>query len=262
MKSLLRLVPFLVMLLCLAGCDPVGIVKEGIMEMDKSVTVGDAFDNYKYFKSVKWESLEDDQGRTIVECSGMIKDSNFRLDVQFTIMKDGKTFELSYAGLWKGEKEIARGGTTYLQNIYDNEVLDCTLLKFELLKNNSHYEEPIIKASEVNDDNEEWRRKNGLESIDEQKERIDEEKQLTGDIKELEQMIGILALAGAVKVQENGNSHKSAEFIEIMEILTNEVKTLKNICGSDVILKANLGEMTPCKKELSIVMDMMEILNE
>ena len=125
-----------VIVLCLSGCDPVSQVKEGVLQLDKSVTVGDALDGYQYFSSTEWTSGESSQGKSFVECSGDIKNSSMRLIIQFQINKDD-TFEFSYAGLWRGEKEVSNGGMLYLMNAYRNEVIDNKLLQIELIKNNS-----------------------------------------------------------------------------------------------------------------------------
>lgn len=47
-------------------------VKNGYLEFDKSITLGDALDNYKFFKLTKWTEFESDQGRTIIEFTGDI----------------------------------------------------------------------------------------------------------------------------------------------------------------------------------------------
>ena len=74
---------FLLTTVCLAsfiGCDKakeltggdVSLVKNGMLEFDKSLTVGKAIDNYKFFKKTKWESITTDNGRRIVTVVGTI----------------------------------------------------------------------------------------------------------------------------------------------------------------------------------------------
>ena len=60
------------MLLLVLGCSdsPIDIVKNGKLDFDKSTTVGNAFDNYPYFKSTSWETFDDQQKRTIVQFKG------------------------------------------------------------------------------------------------------------------------------------------------------------------------------------------------
>jgi len=36
----------------------VNTVKNGTLNFDNSITVGEAFDNYKYFRKTKWEEFE------------------------------------------------------------------------------------------------------------------------------------------------------------------------------------------------------------
>jgi len=59
--------------LILTGCskpDPVSVVKGSTLSIDKSATIGNVFDNYKYFKSVSWEAGQDEQKREIVTFKG------------------------------------------------------------------------------------------------------------------------------------------------------------------------------------------------
>lgn len=52
------------------GNDPVSMVKEGTLSMDKTVKVGNALDGYQYFSKKKWETIKDPQQRTIVQFTG------------------------------------------------------------------------------------------------------------------------------------------------------------------------------------------------
>jgi len=135
-SNVMKVLLLSVMFFCLAGCDAVNQVKDGVLSLDKSITVGKALDGYQYFSSTTWSSGETSQGKTIVECSGDIKNSSMRLRIQFQINKDD-TFELAYAGLWKGEEEISSGGELYLINVYENTAIDNKFLKIELIKNKS-----------------------------------------------------------------------------------------------------------------------------
>lgn len=50
----------------------ISTVKNGTLLVDKSVTLGNAFDGYKLFTKKEWKSLSDPQKRRIVEFSGTI----------------------------------------------------------------------------------------------------------------------------------------------------------------------------------------------
>ena len=52
------------------GGGDIGLVKDGKLDFDESTTVGNAFENYPYFKGTSWTSFEDKQKRTIVEFTG------------------------------------------------------------------------------------------------------------------------------------------------------------------------------------------------
>ena len=113
--------------LMLVGCgstDPLELVKTGTLEFDNSVTVGDAFDGYKYIKNPTWTTFQTDQGRTIVQMSAGVdpkdysgtmipgvweiddqtaaylnKNGKFTYKVQFAVGKDGKTFSVHFVGI-------------------------------------------------------------------------------------------------------------------------------------------------------------------
>lgn len=97
----------------------VTLVKGGTLAIDEAVTVGDAFDNYTYFSETSWDSLETKNGRKVVQVSGsfdldkhpqavtFLENGILAIDLllQFSINKDGKTFNLSYG-------EMSMTGTT------------------------------------------------------------------------------------------------------------------------------------------------------
>lgn len=111
--------------------DPIESVKNSVLSVDKSVTVGNAFERYKYFKNVSWNFGEDDQRRQIVTFKGVynldkfagasystivgvpdqltpervaaVEQANPKLEfsfiAQFKLAVDGNSFELGYHGI-------------------------------------------------------------------------------------------------------------------------------------------------------------------
>lgn len=111
MKVFFSAIFTLAIIIGLTGCGNVSLVKDGTLEFDKSLTVGQAFDNYKYFKDVKWEEITTDNGKKVVQVDGIVDfDTHpsgpewkknlkeMKYTFQFTINKD-KTFEISYFGV-------------------------------------------------------------------------------------------------------------------------------------------------------------------
>ncbi len=110
MKKIKLLITGLVLSIFISGCSDIGVVKDGTLNFDSSITVGQAFDNYQYFKETKWEELETANGRKIIEVNGVFTDKYLKLmgwtkqfaqaslTVQFKINKDD-TFEVSAIGL-------------------------------------------------------------------------------------------------------------------------------------------------------------------
>lgn len=131
------LIPFL-LLTTLFGCkqDPIKIVKEGTLTFDNTVTVGNAFDNYRYFRNKSWTTFEGEQKRKVVEFEGVFdplaaftddkeksiasdwlkslsasKDSQVNMDsfiirVQFVLSTDMKNFSVQYAEIIIGKDKI------------------------------------------------------------------------------------------------------------------------------------------------------------
>lgn len=67
-------------------------VKSCVFEsIDDSITLGNAFDNYKFFKTTTWESFEDEQGRRVVEFVGEFDMKKFLFVQNFKAMMEGLT---------------------------------------------------------------------------------------------------------------------------------------------------------------------------
>ena len=50
----------------------INIVKNSILKLDESITIGDALETYEYFSDVSWECFKTKQRRTVVEFKGRI----------------------------------------------------------------------------------------------------------------------------------------------------------------------------------------------
>lgn len=106
MSKLKLLVIGVFLSLMVAGCSDVGTVKDGTLNFDKSITVGEAFDKYSYFSDTDWTDFKTSNGREIVQVIGEFNDDYIKkmgwtkrfkkasLIVQFKINKDD-TFEIS-----------------------------------------------------------------------------------------------------------------------------------------------------------------------
>ncbi|MGD9686837.1 MAG: hypothetical protein AB7U43_07695 [Desulfobacter sp.] len=106
---------FTLLSLGILGCNKIGggdvsLVKDGMLEFDKSLTVGKAIDNYKFFKKTDWKSITTDNGRKIVTVVAAIdtdkhpainKEAGIKsaeMKFEFTVNQD-KTFEIGWCGL-------------------------------------------------------------------------------------------------------------------------------------------------------------------
>jgi hypothetical protein len=141
MRKILTLLVTLFALISFSGCGNVSTVKDGTLEFDKSLTVGKAFDNYKYFKSVKWSEITTENGKKVVQVDCMIdfdKHPNgaalknalkeMKMTFQFTVNEDN-TFHITYCGMegikTNGEKMEQKANQyemgVNLKQIYNNE---------------------------------------------------------------------------------------------------------------------------------------------
>lgn len=141
-----KFVSSIVVMLCLSlfvgGCsdNKVSMVKNGTLEFDKSLTVGQALDNYKYFTKTKWEAITTENGKKVVQVIGQIALDNHpsiknpelkAMDVRFQfIVNQDKTFELGWCGAgfekMNGEKVEPNQNANltacfqWLEGIYNN----------------------------------------------------------------------------------------------------------------------------------------------
>jgi len=116
--------------------DPIDFVKTGTLDLDDSVTVGDALDGYQYFGRTEWSYFETSQKRRIVEFKGYYDHDKFvgaeisgatitqeeignlkrhpfgprfAYTIQFSLSKDDESFEIQYSGLEISGKNIKTG---------------------------------------------------------------------------------------------------------------------------------------------------------
>jgi len=148
MRILAFIIAFLVSGNSHAG--PIDLVKTGVLDYDKSMTVGNAFDNWSNCSSTEWEEFETDRGKTVVQSICNIKDgAQFAAKVaasgvagdspishltefvgakayyQWTVYADGSGFELTYVGgeyLWIAGKKAEFGVSIglALENLFGN----------------------------------------------------------------------------------------------------------------------------------------------
>ena len=95
-----------------------GLVKNWTLELDKSLTVGQAIDNYKFFKKTRWEAIKTDNSRKVVHIFGEIDtgqhpslNSNSLPDLkgaemQFQLVINAdKTFQMAWCGIKLEKKD-------------------------------------------------------------------------------------------------------------------------------------------------------------
>lgn len=118
MKYFNSTIVLIVVAVLMSGCDKVksvtggdiSLVKGGTLEIDKSLTVGQAIDNYKFFKKTKWDLLKTENGKKIVTVVATLDTEKHpsinqkegiksaEMKFEFKINQD-KTFEVGWCGL-------------------------------------------------------------------------------------------------------------------------------------------------------------------
>lgn len=157
--SIAKMIIVGIVVLLVSGCfggGNVELVKNGVFDDYKSMTVGKAMDNWKECDEKEWTEFESENGTNIVEFTCIntemsniadIKNAysnnkdklssvdiiSMTTSIQFTINVDD-TFELSYAGstyTWNdGKKYEANIGDKILESVYNNAyILDIEGLK-------------------------------------------------------------------------------------------------------------------------------------
>ncbi|WP_149700052.1 hypothetical protein [Campylobacter concisus] len=122
----------------LAGCDGIVgnifIVKNGFLDMDETVTIGDAFDNWRICKETQWSEFISDNNKNIVEAKCVIeKQDNTKASfVIYFAMNKVKIGEFEVEGISKkfenwpvgkdcvGNMEVDIEGIDLLSIMYSN----------------------------------------------------------------------------------------------------------------------------------------------
>ena len=90
----------------------VSLVKDGTLRFDKSLKLGQAIDNYKYFKNVKWSSITSDNGKRIVSVIADIDMDKMRPDWENMVKKVSKEGALKF----RVDESISNNILSYLLN--------------------------------------------------------------------------------------------------------------------------------------------------
>lgn len=162
MKNILISLKVIFLSLLLVGCEGMqsstSLVKNGTMNFNKTITIGQAFDNWKDCIDRKWNNFETDNGVKVVEFTCNVQSAldnlpemkkffityinqvksdpdlekkvnnieqlaNLLITIQFTLNQDD-TFQLDYFGLTWIDKEKREIGKTSGTNGKENVLLD------------------------------------------------------------------------------------------------------------------------------------------
>ena len=114
-------------------------IKNSILaDVDYSISIGDAFDNYQYFYDTEWREFKSAQGREIVEFRGILSECEEIVIIQFILNKDlreddeGSSFRIGYIGYsdiyetengWerKEKKATSYQSNAIIKGIYNNK---------------------------------------------------------------------------------------------------------------------------------------------
>ena len=106
MKKLKLFVIGLFLSLVITGCsDDVNLVKNGVMNFNKTITVGEAFDNWNDCKSRKWDAFETDNHIRVVEFTCEKKGVNEYMSKVKSFLSKKEQNKASYLDI-KSNKQI------------------------------------------------------------------------------------------------------------------------------------------------------------
>jgi hypothetical protein len=106
MKRLGLGIMVLIVSLIFTGCfqSDVDSVKNGTYKFDKGITIGKAFDNYKYWKRLgnkgtdpSWKSFETSSGRKIIEFTANYSNEFLKLYPRLELVYDGMKFKIQWS---------------------------------------------------------------------------------------------------------------------------------------------------------------------
>lgn len=76
----------------------VALIKKSVYGDNKSLTLGDALDNYKYFDKTEWSEFTTKQGKEYVNFTGNYSMNNIVFRIQFIMFSATNEYEVSYMG--------------------------------------------------------------------------------------------------------------------------------------------------------------------
>lgn len=102
MRQILFFVSILVGILGISGCSdsPIDTVKDGVLKFNKTITVGEALDNWQNCKTRKWEAFKTNNGMQVVNFTCNLAN----IDEYIKSIKEG----LSQNPKWKNLDNIKR----------------------------------------------------------------------------------------------------------------------------------------------------------
>ena len=118
-------------LLVFSGCNNgnVSKVKDGFLDDKKSLTIGEAFDNFKYFKSTKWTEFKTDSGKGIVQVCCVVDidkvnaDAKDKLDMMQLIFLKGAFNTGIIERTYTVQFTINRDDTFEITNIHIKDIM-------------------------------------------------------------------------------------------------------------------------------------------
>jgi hypothetical protein len=147
----------LVLVTGFVGVDNIDVVKKSILsDLDDTLSIGDAFDQYKYFTKTEWKEFKTAQGKEVVEMTGYCKNWAGFVKVGFVMNdglredEDGHLFRLGYGAAsilcWCGKTNTEKLDKSHLQEIWKNKDIYASI---EAKWPNQPWERHFIGNSEV-----------------------------------------------------------------------------------------------------------------
>lgn len=129
--------------------DPIDLVKNGRMDFDKSVTIGKALEEYKYFDKHLWMKTTDAQGRTIVRFTGRI---DFKSYIGTQLQSGYSNIVLTTENISAAEKSVSEKDIKFL-HIIDFSINDDSTFQIHRIYYASYNSKAMQIGVDVEDKN-------------------------------------------------------------------------------------------------------------
>lgn len=155
-----KIIAFLIPLIIFIGCSSdTDTIKNGVLKLNKTITVGQALDNWKDCSSTKWDEFVTDNGVKVVEFTCNVKSiTPFISKIKSDLLKSDNKEDLSYLDITSTKQifqfTINKDNSFQIDNVQaqttwkDGKVFEDSLEKIDALTV-AYNNEEVFKTSDL-----------------------------------------------------------------------------------------------------------------